>query len=242
MSRQILDKRIWIESREILNNSYEFNDTWESVIELFRNRIYDFYFNPIRRIKDPNKLRGEGFTILTIQCALIEMLAAFRYGKIHNYQKGNRGVPIYDYEYKGADECFIRFLQSEEIFENHFYRVVPGLPNQVNQPFSANDFYNKVRCGLMHEARTKGEWLINARLFYEKDKTIFITANIENNTISVDRTILNKLLEKYFKSYLIELSESNNNANQLRRLFGRKLDHLYDIPRDAENVDWWEDR
>jgi hypothetical protein len=242
MSRQILDKQSWIEYRETLKNSYAINDFWVNVIEMFRKRIYDFYFNPIKKIKDPNKLKGEGFTILTIQCALIEMLAAFRYGKIHNYQKGSRGVPIYDYEYKGADECFIRFLHSETIFENHFFTVVQDAPTQPNKPFSANDFYNKVRCGLMHEARTKGEWLINAKPFYKGNGSVFITANNENDTISVDRTILNNLLEKYFKRYLIELSESNDNGIQLRRLFGRKLDHLYDIPRDAEKFDWWEDR
>ncbi|MFN8114472.1 MAG: hypothetical protein U0W65_00045 [Bacteroidia bacterium] len=236
MERQILDINFWTTKREIVKNSYDFNETWNEIIERFKVRVEDFYFSPIDSVKEPNKLKGEGFSILTIQCALIEMFAAFKYGKIHKFNK-NENDPIYTY--KKADACFIPFLHSEPIFENHFHRF-ENSTRHLDQPFSAIEFYNKVRCGLMHEARTKGEWIINAKKAYKGHETIFIKKEITNNKISIDRTILNKQLKKYFKSYLDSLSQNNADGNSLRRLFARKLDHLYDIPPDPTNYDWWD--
>jgi hypothetical protein len=233
MTRQITDKEYWTVTRKELDNSYQFRDTWKTVIDRFESRINDYYFNPIEKVKDPNKLKGEGFTILTIQCALIEMFASFKVGKIHNHRKrGNNPL----FEYKGSHECFIPFLHSEPIFENHFFNNL----NEPDKPFVANEFYDKVRCGLMHEARTKEEWVINAKAKYDGTETIFITQNTVTGKISVDRNILNKQLRKYFKDYLTKLSENSITGGALRRLFARKLDHLYDIPRD--NFDWWQDR
>lgn len=237
MKRQILDKSYWMQKREIVKNSYDFNENWIEIIDRFKKRIEDFYFNPIEIVKEPKKLNGEGFTILTIQCALIEMFSAFKYGKIHKYNK--RGT-LPNYEYKKADECFIPFLQSESIFMNHFYKIENN-QKIVDQPFSAVEFYNKVRCGLMHEARTKGDWIINAKKVYAENETIFISKDTEKNRISIDRTILNKQLKKYFSDYLNNLSENTIEGNRLRRLFARKLDHLYEIPSNAENFEWWID-
>ncbi|NHM07608.1 hypothetical protein G4D82_10275 [Flavobacterium sp. CYK-4] len=237
MIRQILDKKSWNVLREEVRNNYDHSEVWEKIIALFKKRINDYYFVPIARVKDSNSLNGEGFTILTIQCALIEMLAAFKYGKIHNHRK--RGA-LPSFEYTRADECFIPFLHTEKIFENHFFRHEAG-EKITDEPFNANEFYNNVRCGLMHEARTKGEWVINARKTYLQDEKIFIKRNIEKGVVSIDRTILNKLLSEYFESYLTELSAANEHGNNLRRLFARKLDHLYDILSDSGNYDWWKD-
>jgi len=237
MARQILDIAFWTAKRQVVRNSYNISEHWNEIIERFKKRIEDFYFSPIDKVKDPNKLKGEGFTILTIQCALIEMFAAFKYGKIHKFNKNNTDP---NYTYKRADDCFIPFLQSEPIFENHFYRFQNG--NKLdNQPFSATEFYNKVRCGLMHEARTKDDWVINAKKEYQGNETVFITQDPTTNRISIDRTILNKQLKQYFKDYLDSLSQATAEGNRLRRLFARKLDHLYDIPADTLNFDWWND-
>lgn len=235
MERQKLDKKFWMEKREIVNNFYSYNDEWEEIINRFQIRVEDFYFDPIDNVKDPNKLKGEGFTILTIQCALIEMFAAFKSGKIYKYDK-KRDDP--NYTYKHADECFISFLYSEEIFENHFYTIQEGRVEK-DKPFSAKEFYDNVRCGLMHEARTKGDWVINAKQSYSGADKVFITKR-KNNNISVDRTILNVQLKKYFSNYLSDLSSNDHQGEKLRRLFARKLDHLYDIPQDI-NYNWWDD-
>ncbi|AWK04788.1 hypothetical protein HYN56_11355 [Flavobacterium crocinum] len=236
MEKQILDKNQWQLLRTNFNNNYDYNDDWKNIIELFRTRIENYYLSPINKIKVPGILKGEGFAILTIQCALIEMFAAFKSGQIHNYRKnGNRP----SFEYKVADHCFINFLQTEKIFENHFYRYSAGGVKILNDPFKAKDFYSSVRCGLMHEARTKGSWVINAKRVYKGTERIFITE--DSGTIRVDRNILSKLLNEYFDNYLLELSAQTQIGNNLRRLFARKLDHLYDIAPDSNNYDWWQD-
>lgn len=234
MKIQILDNKYWIDKREIIKNNYDFNEQWVEIIERFKTRIENFYFNPIDKVKHSNDLKGEGFTILTIQCALIEMFASFKHGKIHKYNKRPTDPSFY---YKNSDECFIPFLHSEKIFENHFYKIEID-EKIIDQPFSAGEFYNKVRCGLMHEARTKGEWIINAKKEYNGDESIYISVDSTRNKIIIDRTILNKYLKKYFQNYLSELKQDNENGNNLRRLFARKIDHLYDLESDLD-FEWW---
>lgn len=237
MRQQILEKDFWVSKRQIVRNKYGISPDWLEVIEKFKTRIEHYYLNPIENIKEPARLKGEGFTILTIQCALIEMFSAFKYGKIHNHNK--RGA-LPHFEYKLANDCFISFLHSEPIFQNHFYKIEQG-EKILNQPFSAREFYNNVRCGLMHEARTKGNWVINAKKNYQGDETIFISKDDLKNKISIDRTILNKQLKKYFSDYLDKISQDTPDGNSLRRLFARKLDHLYEIQPNEEEFDWWID-
>lgn len=237
MRRQILDKDYWNCQRQVLKNSYKINDLWQEVVARFKGRIQDFYFAPIDRVKDPKELKGEGFTILTIQCSLIEMFAAFKYGKIHKYNKRNHEQ---NYYYRKADECFYPFLHSEPMFENHFHRFENG--KKLNdEPFSATIFYDEVRCGLVHEARTKGKWVVNAKKNYKGDEIIYITPDSTGERISIDRTILQKQLKQYFDGYIEGLLEDTDAGKRLRRLFARKLDHLYDISPDQTIYDWWED-
>src|SRR5690606_7979380 len=111
-------KDTWTNLRSSLNNNYKQNDSWKSVISSFQKRITHYYFDPIDEILAINSLKGEGFAILTLQCALIEMFAAFKFGLIHNYKKRKEGP---SFEYRFSDESFIRFLTSENIFINHFF-------------------------------------------------------------------------------------------------------------------------
>jgi len=239
MGRQILDKATWTTERTNLKDSYNYSENWVKVIDLFQQRINDFYFAPIDDILKTNKQKGEGFSILTLQCALIEMFAAFRVGKIHNRNKPKTGG--LKYEYSSSSSCFVEFLQTEEIFKNHFFVTDDNGVKQPNQPFNANHFYDRVRCGLMHEARTKKDWLITSAIKDSSKPKQFITENIVENTKSVNRTLLQKELKSYFDKYLQELKMTDENGNKFRRLLARKLDHLYDIPKD-KNYDCWLDK
>lgn len=239
MGRQILDKKTWTKLRTDINGSYDYSENWGKVKDLFQQRIQDFYFAPIDDILKTNKQKGEGFSILTLQCALIEMFAAFRVGKIHNRNKPRTGG--LKYEYSSSSSCFVDFLQTEEIFKNHFFVIDDNGVKQPNQPFNANQFYDRVRCGLMHEARTKKDWLITSALKDSSKPKQFITENKTENTKSVNRTLLQNELKNYFDKYLQELKTTDENGNKFRRLLARKLDHLYDIPKDKK-YDWWLDK
>lgn len=224
----------WAELRLELTGSYDYDDNWRAAINLFTARLEDKFFNPIQKIIDTKRFKGEGFAILAVQCALIEFFAAFRNGKIFNHNAGKNSP---QYEYKGSAKLYVDFLHTANIFENVFYTIDADGNKNLGHPFDANLFYSQVRCGLLHEARTKGEWTVNVKKNSRKEK-IFIIQVEEKKQIY--RTVLNYLLKDYLNRYCEELKQNNN--QNLRRLFARKLDDLFDMSPDPEKFDWWIDK
>ncbi|HEX8015230.1 MAG TPA: hypothetical protein VF465_08340, partial [Flavobacterium sp.] len=146
-----------------------------------------------------------------------------------------------NYEYYESDKCFIDFLESEEVFENQFFIKDSATGTITSHPiFNAKEFYGKVRCGLMHEARTKEDWLISAAEPDKNDVTKFLFYNESDKTKKINRTILQKQLETYFDSYIKKLAIENKDGQDLRRLLARKLDHLYDFQAEL-SFDWWKE-
>jgi hypothetical protein len=120
---------------------------WEEVLEDFYwDRLKTRYLEPINAIKSKGSNSGEGFAIVTIQCSLLEFLESCYTGM--NYRHTG---PLGQYEYSKSGPVFVSFLTEREPFKTQFDKPL------------ATDFYEKVRCGLLHEARTKGAWVIRAR-------------------------------------------------------------------------------
>ena len=234
MEKQLKEIDKWQALRNNLNNNYDYSDCWNKAVALFDKRIQNKYFNPIQNLIDQDIRSGEGFVIVTIQCALIETLAAFKEGLIYNYNKPSEGG--LNFEYRDSSDLFVRFLTREEIFKGIFYTIDKFGNKQDNAPFSSMQFYSQVRCGLMHEARTKGSWYINATKNDNPLDKKFIKQKTKGNVIY--RTLFQNALTNYFKDYKSELLKNEKEFNQLRRLFARKLDHLYDI---KDNFEWWTD-
>ncbi len=58
-------------------------DNWEAAFNLFfRKRVETRYFEPIRLLQEHGGNKGEGFSIVALQCSLIEFLASTRDGVI----------------------------------------------------------------------------------------------------------------------------------------------------------------
>ena len=93
--------------------------------------------------------QGEGFSIVALQCSLIEFLASTLEGKSYKYCP-SKAVKCDVHEYCNSKALYIRFLRSEHPFSQYFNEA------------TARDFYENVRCPLLHEARTKGRWRILA--------------------------------------------------------------------------------
>jgi hypothetical protein len=84
---------------------------------------------------------------VAIQCSLIEFLKSTLQGK--SYRLSRRGSPPPGpYEYSSSSDIFVSFLLNRTPFNNDFTEGI------------ARDFYEGVRCGLLHEARTKNGWTI----------------------------------------------------------------------------------
>lgn len=143
-------------------------------------RLRSRYLNPITMIRDKGKWEGEGFTIASIQCALIEFLAATRAGK--NYRHRHPQGP---YEYSGSRDLFIKFL----------FQTAPFA--QLFSERDAGEYYSNVRCALLHEARTKDGWIIwvNGSVPVDCQKKI------------IYRDSFQSLIESYIDDYGLDLTE-----------------------------------
>lgn len=235
MDVELQEKSDWSKIRTTLNQSYNYDQEWEKAINLFNKRVQRKFFAPIQLIIDQKILKGEGFTIVTVQCALIEMFAAFRVGEIFNHRK-NGASPLY--EYKDSQNLFTNFLHSTSIFKDHFWQLDQNSKIELDKPFIASEFYKNVRCGLMHEARTKRNWHITAAPLSVKTKTDTEFLKTESGKIKIYRTVLHYRLLDYLKQYSDNLREDTKNGKLLRKYFARKLDHLFDFNPD-QNFDWW---
>ncbi len=124
---------------------------WEEAFRLYYSQRLELrYLHPIKLLQDHGTYQGEGFSIVAIQCSLLEFLAATLEGKSYRFmRKGQTLNPVT--EYSKSSEIFIRFLISAEPFRRHFDIA------------SAADFYENIRCGILHEASTKNGWTITAK-------------------------------------------------------------------------------
>jgi hypothetical protein len=96
--------------------------------------------------------RGEGFLIVAVQCSQIEFLESTLQGTSYRYVPRRKGAQQKGpYEYSGSGDIFASFLVNRSPFKNDFTQGI------------ARDFYEGVRCGLLHEARTKNGWTILAK-------------------------------------------------------------------------------
>jgi hypothetical protein len=138
--------------------------TWQTVVnDYYRDRLQTRYLDPIDLMRKHGPGKGEGFSIVAIQCSLIEFLESCYQGI--NYEYGHRrgffasifrpfvgGSSASDFTYSDSGKIFVSFLTTR---------------SPVNQSFptrsAARDFYRDVRCGVLHEARTKGAWIIRDR-------------------------------------------------------------------------------
>jgi hypothetical protein len=86
--------------------------------------------------KRENALRRYGFSILALDCLLIETLQSFSSGLTDSK--------------KQSKEMFRQFLTSRESFRKYFSEE------------EAVEFYFKFRCGILHQAEVMGTWLLKS--------------------------------------------------------------------------------
>lgn len=176
------------------------SDTWAWVFEnILRTRLSTRYLEPIRRMDGPSI--GEGFAMLTVQCALIEFLAALRKG--WNFQHAYGEKDGTNYLYGNSSGLFIDFLRKEVPFNQFFSKA------------TARSFYTKIRCGLVHEAQTKDGWRV-----WKGDESRPL---IDHRQKVIYRARMSHYIDEYLETYGAELTASH----ELQDAFIRKFDYLY---------------
>ena len=165
--------------------------------DYFEARLEDRYLRPIKWLQRSEELRGEGFSIVAIQCTLIEFLESTIKGKIYKYR--GRGEHVYS----DSKAMFVAFLTNRVPFQQHF------------TPEVALDFYKGIRCGLLHEAQTKRGWRIRAE---SSDRKRIISAE----ELIVYRNPFQRALISFIAWYKEELTANSG----LQAAFIRKFDNL----------------
>ena len=122
-------------------------DLWQRAFdEYFNARIRLRYLDPIDLLQRSDLRQGEGFSVVAIHCTLVEFLESTLRGITYRYVR--QDAELGPYEYRRSGEVFVGFLCNREPFR------------QVFNENLARDFYENIRCAVLHEARTNGGWRI----------------------------------------------------------------------------------
>lgn len=104
-------------------------EDWNRAIEMFDDRIDGRFFDVINVLKNNLVIPQSGFSIMALDCLLIETLMQFKNG--------------YSVTPKGCNKKeYTNFLKDE-------------FPNEFPTKKIAELFYKDIRCGILHSAETK---------------------------------------------------------------------------------------
>lgn len=216
----------WIAIRAKIISRKDEKSNWVDALDLFESRLSTRYFKPIKRILSMRITTGEGFAVMALVCSLIEFLQSCYEGK--SYQHGAKETKIV---YGQSGPKFKTFLLSHEPFSVVFSKKTSS--TEKHSISFADDFYQNVRCALLHEASTKNQWVIKTDRKICSE--IFVDITDENYKI-IYRENFVSAIELFIKNYCTELLNSDKNNDVLRDNFCRKLDLLCDI---KDNAHWW---
>lgn len=197
-------------------------DNWEEAFNLFfQTRIETRYFEPIKLLQKHGKNKGEGFSIVALQCSLIEFLSSVADTKNCTCEKPSPSKTKCKCCKKETDDkicqtCKRNIISSSKRFTD-FLRNNSLFKGELSTCSKANSFYDDVRCALLHNARTKGNWIILA----DSEDDEIISWNKKNEKI-LYRNNLQKAFDQYVDSYGKELKK----CPELQKAFIRKFDSL----------------
>jgi gamma-glutamylcyclotransferase (GGCT)/AIG2-like uncharacterized protein YtfP len=202
----------WADLRKRLIASIDgdWGSDWEKCLKVLSDRVDNRFLTPIQLILQNDTKKEEGFTITTILCILLEFFSALYSGKIYTTKELSVKEYPLPFEYKSSRALIKDFLSQLAPFNNYF------------DPKIASKFYDNVRCGLLHEARTKGNWKIKEKM---GDKLV---EEIGSDYI-LYRTGFFNALNEWFNAYKEELK--GNITLKINLL--RKMDDILDNPREA---------
>src|SRR5690554_2050192 len=151
----------WKELDSILDTND--NKNWALAFSFFEERIETRYLKPIEAILNLGNNNGEGFAVVNLQCSLIETIESFINGwvykcKYDNKKKKKKKYNWYHRENKMKSPYSKCYLRNIDIFQSFFDTREPFKSYKIK----GDDFYNDVRCGLLHETKTKNDWKIKA--------------------------------------------------------------------------------
>ncbi|WP_051254776.1 hypothetical protein [Halobacillus kuroshimensis] len=181
-------------------------EDWKKAIDIFIDRIQGRYLDIIHKLESvcsQDESVKNGFSIMALNCLLIETLEQFYRGWKDSKNR--------------SKESFISFLTQSPYFNGTSKISL----KEFGQSFDANYaeiFYTEVRCGILHQAETKG----NVMLTYYGQSLVDDTTN--NDWILFDVGRFTKALDKEFKRYIDRLRDDKQ--RDVRECFCRKWRYI----------------
>ena len=211
----------WRKIREKLTSQPDADKLWDYVFnEFLLTRIETRYFEPIEAISKISKKQGKGFSIIAIYCSLIEFFETQKKGyQFHNQKyKDESGKiiksPTRTKNGKPSDlssgEVFVQFLTENKPFQSYFFDIK-----------IAKDFYQNVRCAILHQAETTNSWIV-------RDGSDSDTCIYHDNLKNIYE-LRWKPLKKMFKDYLLFYREELKTDQEIQRHFIFKWDKIANL-------------
>lgn len=171
---------------------------WKIAIDIFEDRIKGRFLKQVELLetsRNSDVKYFSGFSIMAIDCLLIETLQQF--------YKGTKRT--------GKDE-------DEKMFHDFFSRT-SELAKFFDKIDKTKIFYNQIRCGILHQAQTKKQSIIHIKSGTPLAEWVDI--NDHSKGLSINRYKFHKALLSNYEKYINDL-RNDRNLN-LRRKFQRKM-------------------
>lgn len=229
-------KQRWIAIKENLSEDSVLGI--EEVYNIFFERIENRYFKPIKLLKShDDSIDGYGFSMVAILCSLIEFLQSTIDGKFHKKTYGNEFRSKYQlldsrnlltYYQSGnskKDNEFVNFLKELDLN----FKINPiGYYDSI-----AREFYDCVRCALLHDACTRNNWIIREKT---EKKLIFDYSNSEGKIL-----YRNNFFEKIYEKVNIGMREQFVKDLGFRKNLLKKMDIIFETANYCKkgNIPFW---
>ena len=189
---------------------------WDNGIDIVRERFESRYFKPIDQLLHSTDTKVKyncGFLVMTIDCLLIETLNQFYLGLYTSEDKYYRTNP--DINFKYNKQSFRDFFRHSSFF-----------PDFKADETLSNILYSEIRCGLLHQAQSKTNSLINVR---ELGMVTLVDNNDPTKGLIINRELFHQAMYKEFDKYLRDLETAtsvNIFGENLREKCNRKMRDL----------------
>lgn len=200
--------------------TFSSEDDWDRAIEIFEDRIKYRYLDAIEALQqDDNEYycthgqRRFGFAMMALDCLLIETLAQFYDGLKDSDEARRPPLKLSNTKF------YIRFLKEKSFV----LKLVFG-------DDEAAAFYDTIRCGILHQAETKGHSII--RFFDDQsysDKPFILLA--DGKSLRIHWVSFHKLVKEEFEAYCAHLRADD--ISELRRNFKGKMDFICRVDSEA---------
>ena len=192
-------------------------NNWPTMYQVFIDRLNYRYWVAVQALIDADKRqpsRRFGFSIMALDCLLIETLAQFYLGlRTSNDARCKKGHKLSNMDF------YVGFLLRDSLRLNEIFDTEQ----------KARLFYRTIRCGILHQGETTGSSKIVTN-------TSSILEDASKDGVTINRSLFHEFLaEQEYKAYCEKLE--SNEPPVYRANMIKKMGHICHIPvEDGDHV------